>query len=301
MRRSITVDRRHLVSLPAALSLLAVAGCGWIDWGEGGRAAPVVAAPSSAKTTPPSGKRQGGASSDVSTSALPPLGAAPRTVTVGANETLAAVAKRARVDVDALAAENGLIRPYTLRAGQTLRLPEPPPAAPAAKTAAPSAKSAVPPQTPAPPETEVAGLAQAPAAVARPPAPPEGGGFLWPVKGRLLSTFGSKANGLHNDGINIAARRGQPVRAIAPGVVAYAGNELRGFGNLVLIRHDGGWVSAYAHADSIEVARGDKVRRGQVIARIGDSGGVGEPQLHFELRRGKKAVDPLPYLKDGGA
>lgn len=283
---------RRLQRLAAALSLLGVAGCGWIDWGgEGPEPRPVVAGAPVPRPAPPQAgaKRQPTAPSDVTESALPPVAGAPRTVSVGRGETLAEVAARAGVDPDALAAENGLIRPYALRPGQVLRLPAPAdgaaPSPPAVKTAPPF-------------NTEVAGLPQAPAAVARPPA---GGGFLWPVKGRLISGFGAKAGGLRNDGINIAAPRGQPVRAIAAGVVAYAGNELRGFGNLVLIRHDGDWVSAYAHADSIEVARGDRVRRGQVIARVGDTGGVSEPQLHFELRRGKKAVDPLPYLTEGGA
>ena len=104
---------------------------------------------------------------------------------------------------------------------------------------------------------------------------------------------GAGDGGPHNDGINIAAPLGTPVRAIDAGAVAYAGNELKGYGNLVLVRHANGWISAYAHLDDeLLVKKGDTVAAGQVIAKVGDTGGVGEPQLHFELRRGKKPVDP---------
>jgi murein DD-endopeptidase MepM/ murein hydrolase activator NlpD len=124
---------------------------------------------------------------------------------------------------------------------------------------------------------------------------------LWPVNGHVISHFGPKAGGLHNDGINIAAARGTRVRAAENGVVAYAGNELRGFGNLLLIRHGDGWVSAYAHNDRLLVGRGDSVRRGQAIALVGMTGNVATPQLHFELRRGANPVDPLDYLRPQGA
>jgi murein DD-endopeptidase MepM/ murein hydrolase activator NlpD len=123
-----------------------------------------------------------------------------------------------------------------------------------------------------------------------------GGRFAWPLRGRVVSGFGTKAKGLRNDGINIAAPVGAPVKASAAGVVAYAGNELRGFGNMVLLRHEGGWVTAYAHNSSILVKKGDKVGQGQTIARVGSSGNVDSPQLHFELSQGTKAVDPLSVL-----
>ena len=128
-----------------------------------------------------------------------------------------------------------------------------------------------------------------------------GGKFLWPVNGKIVSRFGAKDGGLHNDGLNIAAPQGTPVRAAENGVVAYAGNELRGFGNLLLIRHADGWMSAYAHNDALLVQRGDRVARGQTIARVGRTGNVATPQLHFELRRGAGPVDPLPHLGDLGA
>jgi murein DD-endopeptidase MepM/ murein hydrolase activator NlpD len=123
-----------------------------------------------------------------------------------------------------------------------------------------------------------------------------GRAFLWPVKGQVISDFGPKGGGLHNDGINIAATQGTPIRAAENGVVVYAGNELRGFGNLLLLRHADGWMTAYAHADELLVSRGHQVRRGQVIARVGASGNVSAPQIHFEIRRGSRAVNPRDYL-----
>jgi murein DD-endopeptidase MepM/ murein hydrolase activator NlpD len=128
------------------------------------------------------------------------------------------------------------------------------------------------------------------------PAPRAAGHFLWPVKGDILARFGPQDDGLHNDGINIAAARGTTIKAAENGVVAYVGNELRGFGNLLLIKHADDWITAYAHADRILVARGDKVRRGESIARVGTTGGVSRPQLHFEVRQGSRAVDPLKVL-----
>jgi len=122
------------------------------------------------------------------------------------------------------------------------------------------------------------------------------GAFLWPVHGNILANYGSKSDGSHNDGINISAPRGAVVQAADAGVVAYTGNELRGYGNLILVKHANGWISAYAHCDQVLVKRGEKVARGQVIARVGATGNVSEPQLHFELRRGQHAVDPREFL-----
>ena len=120
--------------------------------------------------------------------------------------------------------------------------------------------------------------------------------FLWPVEGPLLSRFGAKPDGRHNDGINVAVPVGSAVRAAQDGVVAYAGNEIGGYGNLVLIRHRGGWMTAYAHNDSLLVRKGDAVRRGQVISRSGKSGRVSRPQAHFEIRRHGEPQDPLRLL-----
>jgi murein DD-endopeptidase MepM/ murein hydrolase activator NlpD len=122
------------------------------------------------------------------------------------------------------------------------------------------------------------------------------GTFRWPVRGRVIATFGPKPNGLQNDGINLAVPEGTPVKAADDGVVAYAGNELKGYGNLVLVRHSNGFVTAYAHASEILVKRGETVKRGQVIAKSGQTGNVTSPQLHFEIRKGATPVDPSQYL-----
>lgn len=129
------------------------------------------------------------------------------------------------------------------------------------------------------------------------PAPPAAAGaFQWPVQGKVLSSFGPKANGLHNDGVNIAAEMGAPVRAAQNGVVAYSGNELKGYGNLLLVRHDNGWMTAYAHNSKLLVRRGDTVVRGQTISLAGNSGSVVTPQVHFEIRKGAKAVNPATVI-----
>lgn len=123
--------------------------------------------------------------------------------------------------------------------------------------------------------------------------------FRWPAKGRIIAGFGPKTNGQANDGINIALPEGTPVKAAEDGVVAYAGNELKGYGNLVLVRHADGFVTAYAHAKELLVKRGDPIKRGQVIARSGQTGNVDAPQLHFEIRKGPSPIDPMPHLTGG--
>ncbi|HYF54992.1 MAG TPA: peptidoglycan DD-metalloendopeptidase family protein [Salinarimonas sp.] len=155
----------------------------------------------------------------------------------------------------------------------------PPIAAPAAPAPAPA------PQPARPEPVQTASL---------PTSPASGLDFRWPARGRVISGFGSSGN----EGINIAVPEGTPVRAAEGGTVAYAGSELKGYGNLVLIRHDNGYVSAYAHNGEISVKRGDKVGRGQVIAKSGQSGNVNSPQLHFEIRKGSTPVDPMPYLSN---
>ncbi|WPZ32984.1 LysM peptidoglycan-binding domain-containing M23 family metallopeptidase [Thalassobaculum sp. OXR-137] len=155
---------------------------------------------------------------------------------------------------------------------------------------------------------EPAGQAPQTVAASRPLTPTEtravlltppaktGRGFTWPVKGRVISGFGPREGGLHNDGINILAPAGSEVRAAENGIVVYAGNELRGFGNLLLVKHDDGYTTAYAHADQLLVGRGDQVQRGQVIATVGQTGNVSQPQLHFEIRKGPRPVDPRKQL-----
>jgi len=119
----------------------------------------------------------------------------------------------------------------------------------------------------------------------------------WPVHGKILAGFGERSDGTHNDGINLSVPEGTAVHAAETGTVAYAGSELKGYGNLILLRHDNGWVTAYAHNEQLMVKRGDKVQRGQVIAKAGRTGAVDQPQLHFELRQGSKPVDPVPFLE----
>ncbi len=185
--------------------------------------------------------------------------------------------------------------------------PPPTPAAAAmpAASPAPSAKPApVAILAPAPPPavSPLAALGREPSAAEEARAEtaasvsPQPGHFAWPVRGQVLAAYGVARDGGHNDGINIGASRGTPVAAVDSGIVAYAGNELRGYGNLVLIKHAGGWISAYAHCDELLVKKGDPVYRGKVIAKVGATGGVSEPQLHFELRRGKRPVDPREFL-----
>ena len=125
--------------------------------------------------------------------------------------------------------------------------------------------------------------------------------FAWPASGRVISGFGSSTNGERNDGINIALPMGAPIKAAASGTVSYSGSELKDYGNLLLIKHADGWTTAYAHNEKLLVAKGDTVVQGQVIANVGRTGNVDRPQLHFEVRRGTQAMDPLSYLaKTGG-
>jgi len=127
--------------------------------------------------------------------------------------------------------------------------------------------------------------------------PPVGAvSFRWPARGRIIAGFGPSPNGLQNDGIDLAVPQGTPIKAAEDGVVAYAGNELKGYGNLVLIRHGNGYVTAYAHASEILVKRGETVKRGEVIAKSGETGNVKTPELHFEIRKGATPVDPAQFL-----
>lgn len=214
--------------------------------------------------------------------------------TVRRGETLYGIARLYRVNPYALARANGLRPPYPIRAGQRLVLPGRA-AGLTAKSPRRTASAGTSPVTPRRPALSQKS-SPPPPALTRPP-PASGKGFIWPVKGRVVSGFGAKAGGLRNDGINIAAARGAPVKAAENGVIAYAGNELRGFGNLLLIKHSDGWVSAYAHTEKMLVKRGDRVRKGQRIATVGSTGNVKNPQLHFELRRGNRVLDPRKHLR----
>ncbi|MFQ5775173.1 MAG: peptidoglycan DD-metalloendopeptidase family protein [Kiloniellaceae bacterium] len=228
----------------------------------------------------------------------------PRRHVVQAGDTVYGISRRYGVDMTALVRLNRIASPYTIAPGDRLILPVwTRTAAPDAAAGAPAARAVRPPRhaaavaaapAPSPPKT----APRAPARLAAIPKPPPraGGKFLWPARGKVIATYGPKKGGLHNDGINIAAPRGAPVRAAENGVVVYRGNELRGFGNLILIKHADGWVTAYAHNETFLVRRGDRVRRGQTIAKVGSTGNVSRPQLHFEIRKGTRAVDPRRLL-----
>lgn len=155
---------------------------------------------------------------------------------------------------------------------------------------APRSPPAALPSVRVPTEPEEAQANPAPAALQH------GARFSWPLNGRILASYGAAPDGRRNDGVSIAAPRGAPIAAIDAGTVAYAGNELRGYGNLILIKHADGWISAYAHCDELLVKKGDPVGRGTVIAKVGATGNVNEPQLYFELRRGKQPVDPRQFF-----
>ncbi|MBT5919561.1 MAG: peptidoglycan DD-metalloendopeptidase family protein [Alphaproteobacteria bacterium] len=227
----------------------------------------------------------------------------PSTYFVKNGDTIFEIARDHNVDMSALIRTNKLKKPYTIYVGQRLSMPGRRQASTVQlaqnkaggqqtfKLKKPTVDTMIPARNkpaknkPAKPQIVDA-------------APPRrsGGRFVWPVKGRLLSRFGPKKGGLYNDGINISAKQGEPMLAAENGVVAYAGNELRGFGNLLLIRHSGGWMTAYAHADKLVVKRGQKVNKGQIIGHAGTSGSVSKPQVHFEIRKGNNAVNPLKYL-----
>ena len=241
--------------------------------------------------------------------------AAPSSVhIVNRGDTLMSIARRNHVPVADLAKANNLDTSAKLSLGMKLNVPgTKTAAAPVAQPVAPVqqlaavAPPAAKPGTPAA-QQQSARLAQATTnveekpVVAEAPAvkPSEATGalptFRWPVRGKVITTYGAKTNGKSNDGINLAVPEGTPVKAAEDGVVAYSGNELKGYGNLVLVRHSNGYVTAYAHASELMVKRGDTIKRGQIIAKSGQSGEVGSPQLHFEIRKGSSPVDPLQFL-----
>jgi murein DD-endopeptidase MepM/ murein hydrolase activator NlpD len=244
-----------------------------------------------------------------------PVAAAPSVHIVNRGDTLMSIAHRNHVPVAELAKANGIDANAKLKLGQKINVPgarsaAAPAAAPPAQVAATQPGAVAAPATKmaaVEPAKEKARLAQATttpeaaAAVTETPVKTaEATGalptFRWPVRGRVVTGYGAKTNGKSNDGINVAVPEGTPVKAAEDGVVAYSGNELKGYGNLVLIRHSNGYVTAYAHASELMVKRGETIKRGQIIAKSGQSGEVGSPQLHFEIRKGSSPVDPLQFL-----
>lgn len=266
--------------------------------------APVAAAPAMAPAAKP----------------VAAIAAPPSTHFVNHGDTLASIARKNHITSAELARANGLDPSAKLKLGTRLTVP-------GAKTAALAAPVAAAPVGAAPvvgtlqpvaaapaPATKMATvaapvqsarLAQATTNVEEKPAETPAKAaettsalptFRWPVRGKVVTSYGAKTNGKSNDGINLAVPEGTPVKAAEDGVVAYSGNELKGYGNLVLVRHSNGYVTAYAHASELMVKRGDTIKRGQVIAKSGQSGEVASPQLHFEIRKGSSPVDPLQFL-----
>lgn len=240
---------------------------------------------------------------------------APRTHTVKPGDTLYYLARTYDVSVDALRRENDIWDPTGLRVGQTLRLPRTKGRLPETGSAQFASLGATPMPKPAgratasqqPKQLASVPRTKPPTRPAAWPSPrPEAGAksatgsapsFGWPARGPILSSFGSKGNGMRNDGVNISLPAGSPVLAAQSGQVIYAAQGPKAFGNLVLIDHGGGWVTAYAHVASMSVRAGERVVRGQKIATVGSTGLVTAPQLHFEIRKGRKPLDPKPLLQ----
>ncbi|HEV2159669.1 LysM peptidoglycan-binding domain-containing M23 family metallopeptidase [Bradyrhizobium sp.] len=248
------------------------------------------------------------------------MAAPPSSHFVNRGDTLASIARKNHISAAELARANGLDPSAKLKLGTKLTVPgaktaavaapvaaAPVGAAPVAGTLQPVAAAPAPAikMAAAAAPVQSARLAQATANVEEKPAEAPAKAaettsslptFRWPVRGKVVTTYGAKTNGKSNDGINLAVPEGTPVKAAEDGVVAYSGNELKGYGNLVLVRHSNGYVTAYAHASELLVKRGDTIKRGQVIAKSGQSGEVASPQLHFEIRKGSSPVDPLQFL-----
>ncbi|MBR0882762.1 murein DD-endopeptidase MepM/ murein hydrolase activator NlpD [Bradyrhizobium japonicum] len=249
--------------------------------------------------------------------AAKPVAAAapPSTHFVNHGDTLASIARKNHISSAELARANGLDPSAKLKLGTRLTVPGAKTAAVAAPVAAAPVAGTLQPVAVAPATAtkmaavaapvQSARLAQATANVEEKAAEAPAKAaettsalptFRWPVRGKVVTSYGAKTNGKSNDGINLAVPEGTPVKAAEDGVVAYSGNELKGYGNLVLVRHSNGYVTAYAHASELMVKRGDTIKRGQVIAKSGQSGEVASPQLHFEIRKGSSPVDPLQFL-----
>ncbi|MEM0927923.1 MAG: LysM peptidoglycan-binding domain-containing M23 family metallopeptidase [Pseudomonadota bacterium] len=205
-------------------------------------------------------------------------------------DTLYSLSRRYGVSVQDIAAVNNMMTPYTLSVGQRVAIPG---------GTDLGGGFASPTTTTTEQRTLEAKMIEE---TVLPPTPADVDArsrFAWPLRGSVMTEFGDQIDGVRSDGINIAAPMGSPVRATADGEVVYRGSELDGYGNLLLIRHDGGWVSAYAHTDAILVRKGDFVRQGQVVAKVGRTGSVSSPQLHFQLRKNLQPQDPVLALQGG--
>ena len=211
-----------------------------------------------------------------------------RTHVVGPEDTIYSISQRYAVSQYQLAEANGLDVPFELIVGQRLILP-----ASLDFSVLDSAPDATSTATATIPK-----VVQKPANAPRKRfvAPSGSGAFRWPVEGEVITEFGPAARGVHNDGVNIAANEGAPVRASARGTVAFVGREIKSFGTLVLVKHEGGIITAYAHLGDVMVREGDVIDAGQQIATVGLTGKVDSPQLHFEIRKSREPVDPRSLI-----
>jgi len=217
-----------------------------------------------------------------------------REIKVDKGDTAYSIAKKYGMPLERLAVLNNLKEPYQLSVGQSLKTET----AEIITTKTEISKTDMAPLPSAPAIKTDTHVASSNANVKLPSLPVRAGPkFAWPVKGKIVSDFGQKKSGLNNDGINIGAPLGTAVGVADNGVVAYAGNELKGLGNLIIVQHAGGWMTVYAHLDDFVVKRGDKVSIGQKIGTVGQTGKIGDPQLHFEIRKGSKAHDPKRELR----
>jgi LysM repeat protein len=215
---------------------------------------------------------------------------------VKSGETLYAISRTYNMKVDNLIEMNDLQPPYSVKAGEKIRISKIDETQ--VKTLAenkqefhlnPAKETEKPKAAPVKAEAKSEGLIER--------TLDKFNHFSWPIKGQIVSKFGPKNGGLYNDGINIKAKEGDGVKSSEDGVVAYVGNELKGYGNLVIVKHSGGWITAYAHLQNTSVKRGQNVAKGEKIGTVGATGNVSSPQLYFGLRKGRDAVNPENYLK----
>ena len=215
---------------------------------------------------------------------------------VRSGDTLYSVATRHGMTVSSLAKINNIKAPYTIHRGQVLKISSWVEEEQKVASTTIKAKTATTGSVAIDKQAEINQRKNVknPTAFngkANVPKAQMGKKFAWPVSGKVVSPFG---NG--NDGINIAGKAGTPIKTADGGTVAYAGNELKGYGNLILVKHKDNWITAYAHNRKLVVKKGDTVKKGQKIAEMGDTGGVKTPQLHFEIRYKAKVVNPTQYL-----
>ena len=298
-----TISRRYDVPVAAIMEANSISHPGGVRPGQH-LVIPRRQGPATALAAPPTRVASSSAAMPSPTPVGPPRSALSRGASVhvvAPGETLHSIARHYGKSVLVLAKANNIAPDSVVRVAERITIPG---GASAAAAPAPNAAPASARNEPMVAAAESSHSARLAAPVApdaaesgaKTESPGGAAGFRWPVRGRVIAGFGPKPNGIQNDGINLAVPEGTPVKAADDGVVAYAGNELKGYGNLVLVRHSNGFVTAYAHASEIMVKRGDAVKRGQVIAKSGQTGSVASPQLHFEIRKGATPVDPSQYL-----